>query len=195
MANIKEWVKEWWWVWIIISSIVTWIFGYFIRPWFASRTTLIRKLAATYLVPFRKWCSDFYGELNEFNRRYLDKDFSNISDLQIIVDYRELHETLRYAPRWIGKIGKKKKYKPIRDNLLKLIELVDTFWHNLENEYSQELPSKDNVKLFEEHIKALSGNKRQEIAQKLREHIQKQKGTYECANILDILKYLEKKIP
>ena len=174
----------------IIGIIAGGILAYIIGPYISERFRLKIRLAESYLAPFKEWCSNLYGELYEFNKRYLEKDYSHISDLQIITDYRELHETLRYAPKWIGKIK-----GDVKDNLLKLMEIVDPFWHDLENKYSQELPSKEDVKLFENHLKGLSNNKRQEIAQRIRDHLKDKKQDYSKCQILQFLDYLEKKIP
>jgi len=174
----------------IIGIIVGGILAYIIGPYISERFRLKTRLAESYLAPFKEWCSNLYGELGEFNRRYLEKDYSHISDLQIITDYRELHETLRYASTWIGKIK-----GDIKENLLKLMEIVDPFWHHLENEYSEELPSKEHVKLFENHLKGLSSIKRQEIAQRIREHLTDKKQDYSRCKINAILDYLKRKIP
>jgi len=151
------------------------------------------RLAETYLAPFREWCSHSYGELGEFARTYLEGDYSAISDLQIIIDYRELHETLRYAPRWMGKI--EKEDRQVAGNLLKLMEIVDVFWHSLEDQYSQELPTKKDYELWETHIKALSSSKRQEIAGGIRKHLMNNEQAYSKANTSSILDYLIKKVP
>jgi len=178
-----------------ISFVIGAILTYIIGPYISERFKLKTELAKIYLAPFRKWCYEFYGELDEFKRRYLDGSYAKISDLQIIVDYRELHETLRYTSRWIGKI--EKEDKNVSDNLWKLMEVVDVFWHGLENRYSKELPSTEDVKLFEVHIKNLSEAKRRKIAKEICDHLKlsKQKRTYSKIKILSILKYLRKKIP
>jgi len=170
----------------IVGIIVGGILAHIISPYIRLRI----RLAESYLAPFKEWCSSLYGELGEFNKRYLEKDYSHISDLQIITDYRELHETLRYVSKWVGKIE-----EDIKDNLLKLMEIVDPFWHDLENKYSQELPSKEDVKLFENHLKGLTSIKRQQIAQRIREHLKDKKQGYSECRIPAILDYLKKKIP
>lgn len=176
-------------VWAILVVIVSAGLTAWLGPWLRERF----KLRAIYLAPFREWCSEFYGELDEFHRRYLKGDYSRVSDLQVIVDYRELHEPLRYATRWTGKIGNEDKRAA--DNLWKLIEVVDVFWHGLENTYSAELPSKEDVRLFEAHIKSLTGNKRQQIATKIRDHLKYERQSYCDVDIEGILYYLKKKIP
>lgn len=61
---------------IIIGTIITVCVG----PWVSERF----KLREIYLAPYRKWCYEFYGELDEFNRRYIDKDYENYSDISDI---------------------------------------------------------------------------------------------------------------
>lgn len=198
-----------------IAALLGGIFAYMIGPYFSERFRLRTKLAETYLAPFKEWCADCYGELHEFNETYLWGDWSNISSLQIITDYRELHETLRYAPRWIGKIRKdktwqekltcplrwvgiikkKRKYETVADRLLKLTKVVDTFWHNLEHDYSHELLSVSDVIVFMAHIKGLSNSQRDVIAEKIRQHLKQEKQKYVEKDISSILDYLKKEIP
>lgn len=158
-------------------------------PWLRERFELRR----TYLAPFKEWSAGLYGELFEFDERYIKDNHSSVSDLQLIVDYRELHERLRYAPKWIGKMNKRNQ--GVKANLWKLIQLVDIFWHHLENDYSKELPTEKEVELFEAHIKSLNNQKRKEIAQKIRDHLDREKQTYTETNIPSILGYLQKMIP
>ena len=61
-------------------------------------TPLIKErfeLRAQYFVPFKRWCSESYGDLKEFKVRYVESNFnsrfSNISDIHIILDYWSLH--------------------------------------------------------------------------------------------------------
>lgn len=145
-----EWVKEWWWVWIIISSIVTWIFGYFIGPWFASRTTLRRELAATYLVPFTEWCCILYKEITEFKERYVrDNCYNQLSRTLIIMDYRELHDVLKDAGRYLGKI--KKEEPEVAEYLSNLADSVDLLWHGLQDDFSENFDQSNR----DEWIKAI----------------------------------------
>lgn len=189
-----EWVKEWWWVWIIISSIVTWIFGYFIGPWFASRTTLRRELAATYLVPFRKWCADLYGELYEFKERYTKS--SNLTPILIIIDYRELHDRLRDAPKWTGKIEKEKENEGVAKYLRELTELIDKNWHELQDKHNVNFETSEYNDDWIREIISCSKNKRDQISNEIEQYIEqklKQKLMDEYLN--ETLRYLKKQIP
>lgn len=181
----------------VIAIIIAFI-AHILGPRLSEKFKLRVKLAESYLAPYKEWCSNFYGELKEFNIRYLEKDYSNISALQIITDYRELHETLRFTSRWIGKIEKNKKRqkeKTVGDRILKLLEIIDPFWHSLENSYSRELPSTGDIRFFEKCIKNLSKRKRNKIAQAISDHLSDKKQTYLDVKISTILNYLEKKIP
>jgi len=176
-------------VWTILVVIVS--AG--LTAWLGLRLREKFELRAIYLAPFKEWCSELYGELYEFNGRYLEGDDSRVSDLQVIVDYRELHEPLRYAPRWVGKIASENKHAA--GNLSELIEVVDVFWHGLENIHSTELPSKKDVRLFEAHIKSLTKDDRKIIASRIRDHLKDERQSYCQADIEGILEYLKKKIP
>lgn len=177
-------------IWTLIGIVIGGILAYIISPCISQKFRLKTKLTEDYLAPFKEWCSKCYGELGEFNKRYLEKDYSHISALHIIIDYRELHEAFRQVSKWIGKIEGN-----VKDNLSELMEIVDPFWHDLENEYSQELPSVEDVRLFENHLKGLSSAKRQAIAQKIRKHLKHKKNDYSKCQIHTILDYLRNEIP
>lgn len=176
---------------IVIAAIITFFVTVF-SLLFGPRISEKFMLRSKYLVPFREWSMEFYGELYEFNYRYLKSDYLGVSPLQIINDYWQLHETLRYATRWIGK--SKKENKSARDNIWKLLQLVDVFWHNLENSHRKEIPSEEKTKLFEAGIKKLDDAKQEVIAEKIKKHVESNRQTY--INIIDGLNsYLEKKVP
>ncbi len=181
--------------WIIIGGLIGALIAHVLGPYLNKQFGLKTKLAESYLAPFKEWCADSYEELREFNTRYLEKDFSHISSLQIIVDYRELHETLRRAHRWIGKIAKEKD--KVADNLSELIEIVDPFWHSLENDYPRDLPSEKDVRLFETHIKSLPKARRDAIAKEIRNHVKTRKKDYrdKQIDIDSILTYLKNEVP
>lgn len=171
----------------IITGVVT-VFSLLFGPRIGEKFMLRSK----YLVPFREWCTEFYGELYEFNYRYLKSDYSGVSSLQIINDYWQLHEVLRYVTRWIGKL--KKEDVSVRDNIWKLLQLVDVFWHNLEKSHKKEIPSEEKTKRFEAGIKELDHAAQDKIAKKIKEHIVSNSQTY--INIIDGLNdYLEAKVP
>jgi hypothetical protein len=166
------------------------------------------KIRENYIVPFLQWCTEFYGDLYEFKFRYVRKDFENLnlhkfSDIQVILDYRSLHNSLIDSYRWIGKIENEKS--DVSLCLTRLQETVDKFWHRLENDYPNILPSVGDVKEFNAHIKAtLSGidQKRSTeiatIANKIRTHLlekQREGEEYAADDFKKILDYLKSKIP
>lgn len=180
-------------LWVVIGGLIGALVAHVLGPYLSEKFVLKAKLAESYLAPFKEWCANFHGEICEFNTRYLEKDYSHISPLQIIVDYRELHETLRFAPRWIGKIFNKKK--EVAKNISELVEIVDPFWHYLENEYLDDLPAIEDGLLFEKHIKSLTENRRNEIAKKIRDHLKDKEEAYSRTQIESILDYLRKNVP
>lgn len=161
------------------------------------------KLREIYLAPFRKWCSEIYGELEEFWKRYLEQKKEEVPKDHplLILDYRELHEVLREAPRYIGKIEKEieeqsEKGKYNKDGLAKkfwaLMNNVDISWHRLGVKFKHSLPAVDDVKLFEEHIKnSLSEEEQENIAKEIWEDM---KGL-SCDDMKEILDFLKNKIP
>lgn len=172
----------------ILGGVLTVLIG----PWVAKRF----KLREEYFVPFQKWCTEFYGDLEEFNDRYIKNEptnrYSEFSDILVILDYRSLHDTLIHSSQWSGKIKIEKK--KASKALTKLLEIVDTFWHYLENTYPLELPSVEGVKEFNKSLKSLSYERRKEIADKIRRHLCEKRTKYmELAP--PILNYFIRQIP
>ena len=172
-----------------IGTIISVIVGVLIAPKINEKF----KLRGIYLAPFRKWCAETYGELDEFYKRYfigeklgrLPKDY-----LLLILDYRDLHETLRYAPQWIGKIRKDKK--ATGEKFWMLMNKVDKSWHRLGQDFRHSLPAVDDVKIFEEHIKnSLSDVEQKKIATK----IWKDMKALSRDDIAKILDFLYKRLP
>lgn len=153
------------------------------------------KLREIYLAPFRKWCSETYGELKEFYKRYLEQAHKGVpkDHLLLILDYRELHEVLREAPRYIGKIEKDKKHNgEVAKKFWALMSNVDISWHRLGAEFTFSLLAVDDVKLFEEHIKNnVSRGKQENIAKKIWDDMK----DLSPADMKKILDFLEGKIP
>jgi len=153
------------------------------------------KLREIYLAPFRKWCSEIYGELEEFYKRYLEEEHREVPEdhLLLILDYRELHETLRYALQWIGKIEKDREHNgEVAKKFWGLINTVDKSWHRLGAEFTFSLLAVDDVKLFEEHIKNnVSRGKQENIAKKIWEDMK----NLSPDDIKKISDFLESQIP
>lgn len=178
----------------IISALVT-LLIFFLGPKLKEKY----KLREIYLAPFRGWCGKFYGELDEFNRRYLlskIRDCLKHSSIQIIDDYRAIHEVLIDSPIWIGRIEKEhkdsligkiqskihKSPENIDDYLKNFMDIVDRFWHELEGYYSLQL--RDRIDIIK-----IPKNKRKEIAEKICRHFKKTR----YPDTKKILEYLRKK--
>ena len=176
------------------ASIVNALFGFFgaivgggitvlLGPWVAERF----KLREVYFIPFKTWCTEFYGELEEFSSRYTQNlNYSKYSDILIILDYRSLHESLINAPKWFGKI--EKDNKDAACELRDLLRMVEIFWHYLENTYPKDLPSVEGVKEFNMKIKCLESSIRKEIADKIRHHMCDNTNKYKSEVIMSYLK-------
>ncbi len=167
----------------IISVIIAAVLTAWLGPWLRENFELRR----IYLAPFRKWCSEFYGDFDEFNRRYLSDgiSYSDYSEVQIIDDYRTLHEILINAPVWVGKI--EKEHKVLADNVKRLIDIVDGFWHYLESEYDLQLQNRKD-------IIRLNNDVRRKVAEEIRKHFENKRQIY--PDMSKVLKYLRnKKIP
>jgi len=118
------------------------------------------ELDRIYLAPFMKWCADFYGELDEFWARYLSSkvnrnDYSNV---QIIDDWRALHEVVIDGSKWLAKVKKEneeqneqgtKGEKGEGDEKIgkfsKLLRIIDRLWHQSEDKYDVKLKDRFDV--------------------------------------------------
>jgi hypothetical protein len=169
----------------IIGGMITLLLG----PWMAEKF----KLREQYFVPFKKWCARFYGDLEEFNHRYIKNspDYTEFSDILVILDYRSLHEGLIDSSQWFGSV--KRENLSVFYKLEELLETVEKFWHHLENTYPLDLQSVETTKEFNKSIKSLPNERRNEIAQSIRKHLGE--GKYNPDDINEILKYLIGQIP
>jgi hypothetical protein len=123
------------------------ILGFFVR-WLLININFRNELNKEYLVPFKKWCAETYGELLEFWRSYKSSVLPGTSDLEIVIDYCYLHEALAYAPRWTITMP-----EDVRNNLWEIIREVDTTWHNIEQKYQCYIHDRESaVKLFQSAI-------------------------------------------
>ena len=167
----------------IISVIIAAVLTVWLGPWLRENFELRR----IYLAPFRKWCSELYGDLDEFSRRYLSKgiNYRDYSDVQIIDDYRTLHEALINAPIWTGKI--EKEHKVFADTVKRLIDIVDKFWHHLESEHGLQLQDRKG-------IIRLNNDVRRKVAKEIRKHFESKRKSY--PDMSKLLGYLRnEKIP
>jgi len=147
------------------------------------------ELDRIYLAPFRKWCADFYDELYEFERRYLDSQAQSTkySNIQVIDDWRSLHDILAYATGWLARI--QKEDKKLYCQLETLVREIDEFWHGLETQHQFVLRDRKDIiglgLVKQNKIANALDNKRIYLLQ-----------TKEHKNSIDkVLKYLRKKIP
>lgn len=144
-----------WWQYVLygVALISGWLMAYYFHPWISHKLALTRELAITYLVPFKKWCSILYKEITEFKERYVrDKygdAYNQLSRTLIIIDYRELHDVLREAGRYLGKIEKEEP--KVAKYLSGLADLVDNLWHGLQDDFSVNFDQSDH----DEWIKAI----------------------------------------
>jgi hypothetical protein len=179
----------------IIGGVITVLIG----PWVSQQF----KLRENYIVPFLKWCTEFYGDLYEFRRRYVGEDLrrGEYSDILIILDYRSLHDTLIDSYKWIGKIKKEEKDKENGPSecIVRIVETVEKLWHQLENQYPDILPSVEGVKPFNKEIKTtLSGPKKDkigEIAKRIMDDLLEEPKKYKKEDFDIILNYLIDKVP
>jgi len=103
------------------------------------------ELNRVYLAPFRKWCADFHGELDEFWTRYLSctVNRTNYSNVQITDDWRALHEIVVDGPKWLAKI--KKEDGKIATKLGDLLGIIDRVWHKSEETYNVRLKDRFDI--------------------------------------------------
>lgn len=147
------------------------------------------ELDRIYLAPFRRWCAEFYDELYEFKRRYLNSKVpcAGYSDIQVIDDWRALHDISAYAMAWLAKI--QKQDKDLFSQLETLLLKIDKFWHALETRHQFVLENRKD-------IIGLGVVKQRNIATALCSGGIKLLRTKKDEKCIDnVLKYLEKKIP
>lgn len=190
-----------WWQYVLygVALISGWLMAYYFHPWISHKLALKRELAVTYLVPFKKWCSVLYKEITEFKERYTRDDYegtyNQLSRTLIIIDYRELHDVLREAGRYLGKIEKEKP--EVAKYLNNLADLVDNLWHGLQDDFPTNfdlLGHDEWIKAIiqypekEEFVKGIT-EKRKDLNQALLKYFQKEKDFNE------VRKYLLKQVP
>lgn len=175
-----------------ISGIVGAIIGSISTVYFGPVFTEKFKLREEYVVPFRRWCIEFYGELREFEK-YVEKDLSIYSDHVLILDLEGLHAALIKAYRWIGMI--EKEDEAIGEKIIKLMNTVENFWHYLDNDYNKELDDVEKYKQFNTAVKKLDPSIRGEIANKIRHHLEENRDVYNKKDFLRFYEYFFKKVP
>lgn len=144
------------------------------------------QLRAIYLAPFRMWCADFHGELDEFWGRYCSCTINrnDYSAIQIIDDWRALHKTVQDGPKWLAKIKKKKRDEEVAKKLHDLLSTIDRLWHKLEEEHKIKLKDRFDIIDLDEAIRAKMANSLWDALKEVKK---------EDAQM--ILTYLRKRIP
>jgi len=176
-------------IFIVLSFIIGILFAYLIGPWISERFKLKTELARLYFAPFKKWCADCYGEVYEFQNRYLGKKFcpKKYSGIQIIDDFREIHERIRFLSKWLAKIEKNDNKRV--EIFWKFLDKIDCFWHNLEDRHR--LPYLRNTKMI---IEKLDKPTRNRIKEDIIEFINENRVDL-TKEINAILEYTKKEIP
>ena len=131
----------------VITAVIAGVIG-FISGRDTARRQHDLELDRIYLAPFRKWCAEFYDELYEIRGRYLAGQeqstvHPNIPDIQVIDDWRALHDTAAYAMRWLVII--RSKDTGLGRQFETLIRKMDEFWHGLENDYQFVLQDRKSI--------------------------------------------------
>ncbi len=116
------------------AILVGWVVANYLQPLVAQHVALRRDLLINYLVPYKRWCRTLYKELTEFEARYKDKEvYDSLSNTLIIIDYRELHDVIRDAGNYRGKV--RAGDSTVADYLEQLEHHVDNLWHGLQDEF------------------------------------------------------------
>ena len=180
-----------------VSGIAGAIVGVISTVYLSPRVKEKFELREKYFVPYRKWCGEFFGEMKEFNVRYIEQrsktPLREISDIQIILDFWSIHHVMIDAYTWIGTIIKDDEM--LGHELIDLIEVVEIFWHILENNYPEELQSAESAEKFNQVLKNLTVNQRQIIAMEIRYHLAEKRDKYDVELFQRILTYLKYNIP
>lgn len=143
--------------WEVITAIIGLAAGSLLTL-LAQRVRFKFELNRIYLAPFRKWCADFYGELDEFWTRYFSRKITrtHYSNVQIIDDWRALHEVVKDGPKWLAKVKKEEKEQEeqgkeekgdqkIANKLNDLLNTIDYLWHKAEDKYNVALKDRFDI--------------------------------------------------
>ena len=173
---------------VAIIGLAGIIGGGLITAFLVPRIRLKFELNRVYLAPFRKWCADFNGELDEFWSRHLSctVNRATYSNVQIIDDWIALHEVVVDGPKWLAKI--KKENEKIAIKLDNLLSIVDRVWHESEETYNVRLKDRFDIislgKVMRGRMADDLWNARDDISRKVSNEDERA-----------ILAYLRKRIP
>lgn len=193
--------------WTIIGSLLVALIAYIISPHLSYK----RELKRMYDVPFQRDMAFFYGEVLEFYKRYIkplaENQTLNVSDVQIIDDFRSLHKSQEEFPKWLGKIEKeiekelrpwwcrllrkplRKQDKEVVNGIWSILDVVDRLYHNMESESEFRIKKPFSSR---EDILRMEPEKRKKIAEKLTSQLESERGSLK--NTKEVLKHLGRKI-
>ena len=173
---------------VAIIGLAGIIVGGLIAAFLVPRVRLNLELDRLYLAPFKKWCADFHGALDEFWSRHISGTVNRTtySNVQIIDDWRALHEVVVDGPKWLAKI--KKENEKIAIKLDNLLSIIDRVWHESEETYNVRLKDRFDIislgKIMRGRMANDLWNARGDISRKVSNEDEKA-----------ILAYLRKRIP
>ena len=139
-----------WWQYILngIVFVAGWLAANYLQPLMKQQLALKKELLNAYLMPFKTWCHALYRELTEFKERYTCLNvYDRLSKTLIIIDYRELHDVLREAGKYRGKI--ELENREVANSLRELEHLVDNIWHSLQDDFSVNFDQTEHDKWIE----------------------------------------------
>lgn len=128
----------------LLAAILTFIgalLTVFVSPWLKEQFDI----RAQYLVPYAKWCAEFYGIVSEFkelcrNLEY-DRPMSR-NHSQVIYHVYEMHRAVEEGYRWLGKIEKDNYFSS--EHFDDLFDGVDRIWHLLEKKHRRLIGKQTN---------------------------------------------------
>ncbi|HJH25803.1 MAG TPA: hypothetical protein C5S37_03300 [Methanophagales archaeon] len=125
----------------------------------------------------------------------------NPQNLLLIIDFGELHEVLKKAPKWIAKIKKEEERISgggrISNKLLDLMNAVDEIWHSLQLQDSLHSLAYEGENFVEHILNEINNRDELEnIATEIwRGGFRFSEGKIKCKDFKYIIDYLEKRIP
>lgn len=189
--------------WTIIGSLLVALIAYIISPHLSYK----RELKRMYDVPFQRDMAFFYGEALEFYKRYIkplaENQTLNVSDVQIIDDFRSLHKSQEEFPKWLGKIEKelrpwwcrllreplRKQDKEVVNGIWNILDVVDRLYHNMESESEFRIKKPFSSR---EDILEIDPAEREKMAERLINQLKDEKERLK--NTGEVLKHLGQKI-
>ena len=198
---------DWTVVITVVGSLIVALIAYIISP----KLSYKREIKRIYEAPFHAGCATYYGEALEFYERYIklntegkkddgcdgkrDDELESVikrfglSNIQIIDDFRALHESQEEIHKWLGKI--KKKNKDAAEGISKFADIVDRIWHEMESHF--EVYIRKSLKTRDDALR-IGGQGREDIARWLMKQLDGE-ATILKENFEKGEGYLKKQIP